>query len=215
MGRCLGIRLLLLLVSVTALGLAAGCSTTYERRDPTGKVFPSVEGTALDNKNWRIPEDFAGAPVLILVGYKQNSQFDIDRWLLGLCEAGVKVRAFEVPTIPGLMPGAFSGYIDAGMRSGIPSEDWGGVITLYGDAAVVARFTGNEIGLPARVLLLDSVGQGRLLPRPRLLARHAGQAEECAVQTRGSQTLSRDITYRRSRPTDPIFSAEGQSRRQS
>ena len=152
-------RLVRLGLLVAAMGLAAGCSTTYERRDPTGEVFPSVEGTALDDKEWRLPEDFAGAPVLILVGYKQDSQFDIDRWLLGLREAKVKVRVYEVPTIPGLAPRIFSGYIDSGMRSGIPSEDWGGVITLYGDASAVARFTGNENGLPARVLLLDKAGK--------------------------------------------------------
>lgn len=152
-------RFVLVVISLAAAGFAAGCSTTYERRDPTGEVFPSVVGTALDDKEWRLPEDFAGAPVLILVGYKQDSQFDIDRWLLGLREAKVRVRVYEVPTIPGLAPRIFSGYIDAGMRSGIPSEDWGGVITLYGDAAEVARFTGNENSLPARVLLLDATGK--------------------------------------------------------
>lgn len=140
-------------------GITAGCSTSYERRDPTGEAFPSVEGTALDDKSWRLPEDFAGKPTLVLVGYKQDSQFDIDRWLLGLSEAKVRVPFYEVPTIPGLAPRIFSGYIDSGMRSGIPSEDWGGVITLYADAAAVARFTGNENGLPARVLLLDAKGR--------------------------------------------------------
>jgi hypothetical protein len=118
-----------------------------------------VEGTALNDKEWRIPEDFAGQPTLILIGYKQDTQFDIDRWLLGLREAKVRVPVYEVPTIPGMAPRIFSGYIDAGMRSGIPSEDWGGVITLYGDAAPVARFTGNENGLPARVVLLDAEGR--------------------------------------------------------
>jgi hypothetical protein len=152
-------RIARIVICLAGLGLAAGCSTTYERRDPTGEVFPSVRGTALDDKEWRLPEDLAGAPVLILVGYEQDSQFDIDRWLLGLREAEVKVRVYEVPTIPGLAPRIFSGYIDAGMRSGIPSEDWGGVITLYGDASEVARFTGNDNRLPARVLLLDATGK--------------------------------------------------------
>jgi hypothetical protein len=122
-------------------------------------VFPSVRGTALDDTPVSIPEDFAGAPVVLLVGYKQNSQFDIDRWLLGLSETGTAVAVRELPTLPGLLPGMFSGWIDGGMRRGIPTEDWFSVVTVYADAATIASFTGNRDGLPGRVLLLDATGR--------------------------------------------------------
>jgi hypothetical protein len=118
-----------------------------------------VTGRSLEGKDYRIPADFAGKPVLLLVGYEMDTQFDIDRWLLGLQQARVKVRMYELPTIPGMVPRMFSGYIDEGMRSGIPNEDWGGVITIYGDADAIVRFTGNENPLPGRVLLLDSDGR--------------------------------------------------------
>jgi hypothetical protein len=122
-------------------------------------VFPSVVGTALDGRVVALPEEFRGRPVLLLVGYLQNTQFDLDRWLLGLSEAEVDVDVREVPTIPGLLPGAFSGFIDGGMRRGIPREDWGSVVTVYGDADAIASFTGNEDGLPGRILLLDREGR--------------------------------------------------------
>jgi hypothetical protein len=141
---------------VLALG---ACKSTVPRQDPTGKIFPSVVGTALDDTRHRIPEDFAGSPVLLLVGYKMDSQFDIDRWLLGLQQARVKVRRYEVPTIPGMVPRMFSGFIDGGMRSGIPSEDWGGVVTVYGDASAIVDFLGNETPLPGRAVLLDAEGR--------------------------------------------------------
>ena len=64
-----------------------------------------------------------------------------------------------MPTIPGLIPGLFSSKIDAGMRSGIPKEDWPAVITIYGDGDVVARFTGNATPLPGRIVLLDKDGK--------------------------------------------------------
>lgn len=99
--------------------------------------------------------------MLLLIGYEQNSQFDIDRWIQGLADAGGKVRAYELPTLPGLLPRMFSGYIDAGMRRGIPMEDWFSVVTLYAEATPVAEFTGNEDGLPGRVVLLD--GDGRVV----------------------------------------------------
>jgi len=157
-------RTALVLAALTAgcaLTLGA-CSTTYERRDPTGEVFPTVRGESLRGQTVVLPHDVSGgAPLLLLVGYKQNAQFDIDRWLLGLDQAGVEVAALEVPTIPGMFAGMISGVIDRGMRRGIPQEDWGAVVTLYDDASAVARFTGTEDGLTGRVLLLD--GEGRVV----------------------------------------------------
>lgn len=147
--------------------LAAGafslvsCRTMHERRDPTGETFPAVTGTSLDGKETPLPAAFAGRPVVLLVGYEQSSQFDIDRWLLALSDAGVDVAVREVPTIPGMVPGLFAGFIDGGMRRGIPQEDWGAVVTVYGDGDRIARFTGNRDGLPGRVLLLD--GEGRVV----------------------------------------------------
>jgi hypothetical protein len=140
---------------------AAGCRTTYERRDPTGETFPTVRGGALDGRDVDIPAAFAGKPALLLIGYEQQTQFDLDRWALALQQTGVKVAAYEIPTIPGMVPGLFSGFIDGGMRRGIPEEDWGGVITVYGDGAKIAEFTGNRDGLPGRIVLLD--GQGRVV----------------------------------------------------
>jgi hypothetical protein len=96
---------------------------------------------------------------VLLLGFVMDSQFDIDRWLLGLAQANVDVPIYEIPTIPGLVPGMFAGYIDGGMRSGIPEEDWVSVITVYGDGGEIVRFTGNENPRNARVLLLDSKGK--------------------------------------------------------
>lgn len=139
--------------------LAGACSSTCPRRDPTGEPFPRVVAKALDGTEVVLPDAALGAPCVLLIGYRQNSQFDLDRWLLGLSESQTKVRAYEVPTLPGMLPGMFSGFIDGGMRRGIPQEDWGSVVTVYGDADKICAFTGNEDGLPGRVLLLDAAGR--------------------------------------------------------
>ena len=144
---------------ITALVLLAACSSTWPRRDPTGEVFPTVTGTSLAGDPVTLPAVGAGAPLLLLVGYDQDAQFDLDRWLLALDQAGWRERTFELPTIPGMLPRMFSGYIDGGMRRGIPQEDWAAVVTVYGDAAAIAEFTGNEDGLTGRVLLLDEGGR--------------------------------------------------------
>ena len=157
-------RSVILIVALLAIAgpllMLNGCGTTFPRRNPTGEIFPTVQGETLKKEAVRLPGDFAGKPVLLLVGYEQNTQFDLDRWLLGLTQAKLDVTVREVPTIPGLLPGLFAGAIDSGMRSGIPDEDWGTVITVYRDAGKIAEFTGNEGGLPGRVLLLD--GDGRV-----------------------------------------------------
>jgi len=150
--------ILALLIGLVALLVIPSCATTYDRRDPTGESFPSIRANALDGRTLSLPSDFGRRETLLFVGYDMNSQFDIDRWLLGLHQMGLELPVYELPTIPGLLPGLFAGTIDEGMRSGIPQEDWAIVATIYDDADDVARFLGNAIPMPARVVLLDRNG---------------------------------------------------------
>jgi len=105
-----------------------------------------------------IPDDFTQNFTLLLVGYKQNSQFDIDRWLIGLDMTKTQVDVYEIPTIQGLFPRMFSTVINNGMRKGIPKELWKGVVTVYNDGENIQKFTGNQKPNNARVFLLDKKG---------------------------------------------------------
>ncbi len=146
-------------ILIAAVVAISGCSTTYERRNPVGERFPTVRAAALDESVVAIPDNFIGKETLLFIGYAMDSQFDIDRWLLGLTQLEVDVAVYELPTIPGLIPGMFGNVINNGMRSGIPQEDWAIVATVYDDADAIARFLGNETPLPARVVLLDKQGK--------------------------------------------------------
>jgi hypothetical protein len=152
-------RSLRLVGALLASGLLFACQTPYERRDPTGEVFPSVSGTSLNGEATSLPQSLAGEPALLLIGFEQESQFDLDRWALGLWQSGFALRVIEVPTIPGIVPRVISDRIDDGMRSGIPMEDWASVITVYRDADAIVRFTGNANPRPGRVLLLNAASQ--------------------------------------------------------
>ena len=151
----------LLIGAALLLGLLnSGCASTIPNRDPSRESFPAVTGTSLLGEDVALPASLAGQPSILLVGYLQGAQFDLDRWLMGLIQADLEIPILEVPTIPALVPTMISGWIDDGMRSGIPEEDWGSVVTLYGSAAApVAELTGTEFGRQARVLLLDSEGR--------------------------------------------------------
>ncbi len=157
------IAALLVVGLLVGLGSMGGCSSPIPNRVPLGEVFPRVEAEPLDassRDDWEtIPDDFAGSPLLLLVGYVQGTQFDIDRWLFGVLDADLDVTLREVPAARGMGARMASGFIDSGMRRGIPKAEWGAVTTTYGDRAEsIARFTGTERPRNARVLLLDGEG---------------------------------------------------------
>ena len=150
---------LTLLVSVPTIVMSSGCTTALVNRDPTGETFPRVMGQSLEKQSIEMPTAFAGQPAVLLIGYQQATQFDIDRWMMGLMQAGINARMVEIPTIPGLLPSFTSRWIDDGMRSGIPREAWGTVVTLYGaDAKPVAALTGTQQARLTRVIVLDAKG---------------------------------------------------------
>jgi len=147
----------IILLSLIIL-ITTGCSTIYPNQILVGKTFPSITGESLEKKVINIPNDFKSDFTLLLVGYKQDSQFDIDRWLIGLDMTNTDVDVYELPTIQGLFPRMFSTMINNGMRKGIPKDLWKGVITIYDNGEQVQEFTGNEHANNARVLLLDKNG---------------------------------------------------------
>ena len=120
----------ILLISLILL-ITTGCSTQYPNNSITGKTFPTFTGQSLEEKTIVIPTDFTGKATLLLVGYKQNSQFDIDWWLIALDMTETKVDVYEIPTIQGLFPRMFSTMIDNGMRKGIPKELWKALAREY------------------------------------------------------------------------------------
>ena len=139
--------------------LITGCASQYPNQQVVGKQFPTITGESLEKKEFVIPSDFNTEKTLLLIGYKQDSQFDIDRWLIGLDMVGVTLPTYELPTIAGMTPRMFSTFIDNGMRKGIPKELWGGVITIYKDGEAVQKFTGNQSPNNSRVILIDSTGK--------------------------------------------------------
>ncbi|MEL0640780.1 hypothetical protein V6260_09215 [Pseudoalteromonas aliena] len=148
-----------LTLSAFAILLLSACTTQYPNQQLTGKQFPSISGESLDQSMVTIPNDFKADKTLLLIGYKQDSQFDIDRWLIGLDMAGITLPTYELPTIAGMAPRMFSTFIDSGMRKGIPKELWGGVITIYRDGETVQKFTGNQSPNNSRVILINSSGE--------------------------------------------------------
>jgi hypothetical protein len=151
--------LIIHLIILLSTGLISGCSTDYPNREPLGETFPSITGQSLEKDTISFPNHVAGKNVVLMLGYVQNSQFDIDRWLIGLDMIKMQVDVYELPTIQGMFPRFFKTQIDNGMRKGIPKELWKGVVTIYGDGEQVQAFTGNMNPNNARIILLDKFGE--------------------------------------------------------
>lgn len=147
------------LLIVLASLLSAGCVTKVATpANVVAKHFPTVVGNSLSGQRVELPSHYKGKMTMLLVGYQQKAQFDIDRWILGLLQAEIPVTIVEVPTIAGMMPQMVQSFIDNGMRSGIPKEDWGDVVTVYEDAPAIIQALGNERPQSAHAVLLDKDG---------------------------------------------------------
>lgn len=125
----------------------------------TDKSFPQVRGQSLAKEQILLPDHYKGKATVFLVGYQQRAQFDIDRWILGLLQADIQVQIVELPTIAGMMPQMVQSFIDNGMRSGIPKEDWASVVTIYEDADKIINSIGNERPQSAHVVLVDQASK--------------------------------------------------------
>lgn len=123
--------------------------------------FPTVQGSNLSGKRYRLPRDFEGEYNVVIIPFQRHQQDNVDTWgpfLEKLAGQQSAVRYYELPTIQnyGRLQQFF---IDSGMRGGIPDR---GVrartITLYLD---VAPFTA-ALDLPTiddiYILLVDRDG---------------------------------------------------------
>jgi hypothetical protein len=145
---------------VVLMSVLSACgSTVYAPTVSPNTPFPRVTGENLKKEKVTLPDSYLGKPTLLLIGYQQRTQFDIDRWILGVLQADVPVQIVEVPTIAGMMPQMVQGFINNGMRSGIPETDWAAVVTVYEDAEKIIQVLGNERPQSAYAVLLNKDGQ--------------------------------------------------------
>jgi hypothetical protein len=126
--------------------------------DPVGKRLQSISGETLSRLKICFPENLAGSPAVLLVAYRRGTQHDLDRWIEFLSLKAPQFIWYEVPTIPSLIWRRFAGWIDSGMRSGVTQDKWPRVVTLYGDAAKLRDFVGDNGRNLTHLVVLSSDG---------------------------------------------------------
>lgn len=146
---------------MVAVVLVAGVSSAgvAGASEPVGKVFPRVSGTSLGGEKVVLPDEVAGSPAVLLVAYRRGAQADVDRWREFIESSFPELPWLEVPAISSPIWRPLSGWIDNGMRGGVPRSLWPKVVTLYGDAKIVVEFLGRAPAPVTHVVVLDRSGR--------------------------------------------------------
>jgi len=150
-------------VALLALGMAAsGIPSNGEATAvKPGARLPVVTGKDLNGKAWKAPADFPGGRTLVILGYEQEQQKEIDTWTaaLGLTRRGNQLPWVEMPVIddPGVV---MRWIIDTGMQRGIPDREIRShVWTVYTERKAFLESCGIESVDAIHVLVVTREGE--------------------------------------------------------
>jgi hypothetical protein len=115
--------------------LAAETGKLEKRPHPLlGRRFPEVTGESLARRKVTLPDAAKGRVTVIIAAFARQAQGRIDTWARPLLERygdEGPVRYYELPMISGWYSW-MSGFIDGGMRRGVPKPLHDNVVTYYG-----------------------------------------------------------------------------------
>ena len=124
--------------------------------------FPRSAGMDLNGRALALPQDFAGRVNLLFVAFEMRQQEVVDTWTSftqKMRAAHPGLAAYELPTI-GRAWGLVRGFIDGGMRSGIPdTEVRASTVTLYLKVPSFVRALGITSTKTITVLLVTRKGE--------------------------------------------------------
>jgi hypothetical protein len=127
-----------------------------------GARFPSVQGSNLEGRKFNLPQDFEAKYNIIAVAFYQNHQDLVNTWLpaIGRLTSSRKdLKFYELPTLSELN-GLARGFIDGGMRAGIPNKATRAVtITLYLNRAEFLKAIGETSDSTIYSLLVNQKGE--------------------------------------------------------
>ena len=123
-------------VLISTVVYGADDSGKMNTREVRPAVFPKLKASNLENRDFQLPEDFAGERNLVLIAFQREQQKLLDTWLREMPrfqQADPGFQYYELPTIERLNALA-RWFIDSGMRRGIPDKNARArTITLYID----------------------------------------------------------------------------------
>ena len=123
-----------------------------------GKKFPTIRAESLSGKEVTLPDDISSETALIGIAFVRKAQLMLDSWLEPFEDVCKGESIYEVPMIEGAFWKIFSGFIDGGMRAGIPEDKHDNVMTFYGNASEIRKELDMDDKSLGYVFLLDDDG---------------------------------------------------------
>ena len=129
---------------------------------PDSATFPAVTGENLNRREVHLPSDFEGERNLVLIAFHRDQQKSVDTWSKfadSLLARDSTFRWYELPTL-GRRYTIVRGFIDGGMRGGIPdSAARERTITLYIDKFPFRKSLGLGTEDSIYAVLVDRAGK--------------------------------------------------------
>lgn len=106
-----------------------------------GSIFPELGGRALSGREIVFPGSVAGLVTLLALAFRRQAQAQVDSWVEPFVRTFGQREGcafFEVPMLAGSWK-LLAGWIDGGMRGGIPAGRHDHVVTYYGELGGYTR----------------------------------------------------------------------------
>jgi hypothetical protein len=134
-------------------------TSTPKRDILLGKAFPELKAQTLSKQAVVFPKDGLGKPTILCLVFDRPAQVLVDTWTVPILKKypNQAVNYYEIPMIKGAW-GIMSGFIDNGMRGGVPKELHGNVATYYGSLSSYKTDLMLEDKNSCYLFLLDKTG---------------------------------------------------------
>lgn len=137
--------------------------TLFQDSPQKQEPFPKIEATTLSGKAITLPAYVQGKQALVVVAFRRQAQGKIDSWRKPFMEKYTDSENYTFLEIPMIGSGwkLASGWIDNGMRSGVPRFLHNNVATYYGPLQAYFKALGIADKSDAYVFLLSTEGNIR------------------------------------------------------
>jgi len=124
--------------------------------------LPPLEGTTLSGRSLRLPGDFPGTDVVLVIGFAHGARHDVGAWKAALAERGIPF--LSLPTAErDTAPESMAGVAEA-MREHVPSGAWDQVVQVHRGGEALMKAFGWQADVFAKLLRVTREGD--------VLARH-------------------------------------------
>jgi ATP10 protein len=121
--------------------------------------FPELKAQTLSKQDRIFPRDVAGKPTIICIAFEGAAQSLVDTWTTPTLAKfpNSEVNYYEIPMIKTGYK-FMRGFIDGGMRSGVPKDLHKNVATYYGDLSAYKKTLMMNKKESCYMFLLDKSG---------------------------------------------------------